>query len=79
MRPMPKDPGKRKRRGHDVTARGEAKSSPDELLGNMLDRDMLAIAEREGQGAISLERLREIPSSIPGSMSDVVISERGDS
>jgi predicted DNA-binding antitoxin AbrB/MazE fold protein len=43
-----------------------------------LDRDALAIAEREGEGAIPLEELRERLKSIRGSLSDVVISERGD-
>lgn len=47
-------------------------------MGNMLDRNMLAIAEREGQGEIPLEELRERLSSIRGPMSEVVMSERGE-
>ena len=52
----------------------------DEVAGqeDWLDRDALALAEREGEGAIPLEQLREQLKSIRGSLSDVVISERGD-
>lgn len=61
-----------------IVAGGGDSSPPDEVLGEMEDRDMLAIAEREGQGAIPLEELRERLKSIRGSMSDVIISERGE-
>lgn len=43
-----------------------------------IDHDVLATAEREGAGAISVEELRELLRSIPGSLSDVIISERGE-
>lgn len=45
---------------------------------DIIDRDALAIAEREGDSTISLEQLHELLKSIPGSMSDVVIEERGE-
>lgn len=45
---------------------------------DMLDHDLLAVAEREAEGEIPLEELRERLKSIRGSMSDVVINERGD-
>ena len=47
---------------------------PDELL----DHDLMAIAEQEADGEIPLEELRDRLSSIRGSMSDVIISERGE-
>lgn len=48
------------------------------LADELLDVDALAIAEREGEGAVTLEQLHELLKSIPGSMSDVVIAERGE-
>jgi hypothetical protein len=44
----------------------------------MIDHDALAVAEREGADAVSIEELREMLKCIPGSMSDAIISERGD-
>jgi predicted DNA-binding antitoxin AbrB/MazE fold protein len=65
---------------HDIVsliiANGSA--STDKPIDDFIDHDALAIAEREGQGAISLEQLHELLKSIPGSMSDVVIEERGE-
>lgn len=48
------------------------------LSDEFLDHDLIAIAEREADGEIPLEELRDRLSSIRGSMSDVVISERGE-
>lgn len=42
------------------------------------DRDALIAAAREADGAISVEQLRDELKSITGSLSDVVISERGE-
>jgi predicted DNA-binding antitoxin AbrB/MazE fold protein len=44
----------------------------------IIDHDALAVAEREGNAEISLEQLHELLKSIPGSMSDTVIEERGE-
>jgi predicted DNA-binding antitoxin AbrB/MazE fold protein len=60
-------------------ARREMAASPNcGLPDELLDHDLLDIAEREAEGEIPLEELRDRLSSIRGSMSDVVISERGE-
>ena len=59
-------------RGNGCPSRG------DGLRDDLIDHDLMAIAEREGDGAIPLEELRERLKSIRGSMSDVVIDERGE-
>ncbi|HUY33653.1 MAG TPA: antitoxin family protein [Pirellulales bacterium] len=53
--------------------KGEAAGQDD-----WVDHDAVAIAEREGQGAIPLDQLREQLKSISGSLADVVITERGE-
>jgi predicted DNA-binding antitoxin AbrB/MazE fold protein len=50
----------------------------DEFGEDVLDLDAMATADREGDTEISLDQLRQILSSIPGSMSDVIIEERGE-
>jgi hypothetical protein len=50
----------------------------ESLDDEMIDHDALAVAEREGADAVSIEELREMLKCIPGSMSDAIISERGD-
>lgn len=62
-----------------MIARGETdvptdRGLPDELL----DHELMTIADQEAEGEISLEELRDRLISIPGSMSDVIISERGE-
>lgn len=62
-----------------TVARGRAVASPASgLPDELLDHDLMATAEREAEGEIPLEELRDRLSSIRGSMSDVVISERGE-
>ena len=53
-------------------------ASTDDESADLMDHDALAIAEREGDAEITLEQLHEMLKSIPGSMSDVVIEERGE-
>ena len=45
---------------------------------DIIDHDLVATAEAEAEGEIPLEELRKRLSKIRGSMSDVVIEERGD-
>jgi predicted DNA-binding antitoxin AbrB/MazE fold protein len=63
-----------------VVAQPNDAVSADHAAGHedWIDRDALAVAEREGEGAVPLEQLHEQLKSISGSLSDVVISERGD-
>lgn len=61
-----------------VTAGDDTRTAAGGLRDDFVDHELLAIAERDGEGAIPLEELRERLKSIRGSMSDVVISERGD-
>ncbi|HQU45762.1 MAG TPA: DUF104 domain-containing protein [Pirellulales bacterium] len=62
-----------------IVAHGNGSASADEPVDDdLIDHDALAIAEREGQRAVSLEELHELLKSIPGSMSDVVIEDRGE-
>jgi hypothetical protein len=44
----------------------------------IFDEDALALADAEGDEAISLESVRQQLSSIPGSLADSVIAERGE-
>lgn len=61
-----------------VAAGDDTRTAAGGLRDDFVDHELLAIAERDGEGAIPLEELRERLKSIRGSMSDVVISERGD-
>lgn len=62
-----------------IVAQPNGDLGDDELLDDdLIDHDAMAIAEREGVGAVSLEQLHELLKSIPGSMSDAVIEDRGD-
>jgi predicted DNA-binding antitoxin AbrB/MazE fold protein len=62
-----------------IVAPASGTPSPDkDPDDDIVDKDALAVAEREGDETISLEQLHELLKSIPGSMSDVVISERGE-
>ena len=45
---------------------------------DIIDHDAIATAKRESEGALPLEGLRKRLSKIRGSMSDVVIEDRGD-
>jgi predicted DNA-binding antitoxin AbrB/MazE fold protein len=55
-----------------------APSIEESLDDDMIDHDALAVSEREGANAVAIEELREMLKCIPGSMSDAIISERGD-
>lgn len=55
-----------------------APANGEPLRDDWRDHDAIATAEREGAGAISIQELREMLKSIPGSLSDVIISERGE-
>ncbi|MGH7138077.1 MAG: antitoxin AF2212-like protein [Pirellulales bacterium] len=62
-----------------IVANGDGATTIDvQLDDGIIDHDALAIAEREGDAGISLEQLHELLKSIPGSMSDTVIEERGE-
>lgn len=62
-----------------VVAQGDGSSTAGHLVNDdLLDDDALAIAEREGDTSVTLEQLHEMLKSIPGSMSDDIISERGE-
>lgn len=62
-----------------IVAHGnDSPSTGDGLRDDFVDHELMAIAEREGEGAIPLEELRERLKSIKGSLSDVIISERGE-
>lgn len=43
-----------------------------------LDTEFVALARLEGDATITIDAVRNALSSIPGSLSDVVIAERGD-
>jgi predicted DNA-binding antitoxin AbrB/MazE fold protein len=43
-----------------------------------LDHDAMRMAEAEGDPTISLEEVRKALSSIPGSLAETVIAERGE-
>lgn len=61
-----------------VVAERSGLSAVDDDWEDIIDHEALLTAELESEGEISLEELRERLSTIRGSMSDVVISERGD-
>lgn len=60
-----------------VTEHGGLSPAQDEW-DDIIDHDAVAEAEKEAEGAIPLEELRKRLSSIRGSLSDVIIEERGD-
>lgn len=60
-------------RPNGSTAEGSVEAEED-----WRDLDILEIAEREGDTSLSLEHLHEQLRSISGSLSDVVIQERGE-
>lgn len=61
-----------------ITHEREEGRSQRPFTDDIIDHDAVATAEHEGAGAISIEELREMLKSIPGSLSDVIISERGE-
>lgn len=61
-----------------IVANGGGSQILDDEPDDFIDHDALAVADCEGEGAISLEQLHELLKSIPGSMSDTVIEERGE-
>lgn len=56
----------------------DGSATVDDSWADIIDHEIIATAERESEGEIPLEELRDLLSSIQGSMSDVVIEERGD-
>ena len=63
-----------------IVANGDASQILEEngLEDDLIGDEAIAVGEGEGDAEISLEQLHELLKSIPGSMSDVVIEERGE-
>lgn len=59
-------------------AQRDGSPAVDDSWDDILDHGIIAASEREAEGEVSLEELRRLLSSIKGSMSDVIIEERGE-
>ncbi len=55
----------------EVTIQGNA-------LSDHLDQDALRLADEEGDESVSLDEIRRALATIPGSLSDDVIADRGE-
>lgn len=71
------DPRESAGRHEGVLQRDESPPGDDSWV-DIIDHEIIATAEREAEGEVSLGDLRRLLSSIKGSMSDVVIEQRGE-